>query len=253
MARSNAQPDSRPAIPISEATPQTLNAASFQSAQQVISRRSAVAKFRVPKGTIYELDGDMPFRLMVRARVDFDVPANSDGSYTVDIGDLGVDLVRSARPAPSGATTRHPDAKVLLDGEVVAVEAFDADANTLTITVPDADAHSGVAYVLHGNGDIRLIATLPSGVDVREIELYNDTFQALHETDQANGRTAPRLTPGKDLPLGPQWELQLQVTSDAVIEWSAQAGHVIALRGYSAPVAVVSREALNQIIAGRLI
>ena len=240
-------------------TPFRLSSSQFKAGQQVLNRRSPVASYRVPRDTILELDGDAPARLAVRAAVPFTVENRDRTTENRPVIDLSsVTPVRSTRPAPSNPSTAHPDVTVVVDGQERQIVSYDAEAKTVEFIDPagsgaTSEDITGVAYVAHADGDFRLVAVMPSGVDVREIEVYADTFEALHTTDQADAESGLKLGRGELLPLGPEWELQLQVNSAASIEWSAAAKHLLDFRAYTVKVSILDRAKLNQIIAGRLL
>ena len=254
-------PPPAPAAPIGAKTPRTLTAQDLEAASQIVGTRSKLAIYRVPRGELLELDAVKPFRLQIKALHTAQITADSSGNATVDLANSGLELVRSARPAPAGATRDHPDvvAYAVPVGGGSRLKRTVASYNPANSTVGLSGLTAGTTYALdlyvtHGNGSFRLVAVKPSGMDSREIELYNDTFRALHETDQASGVSAPRLMRGgqANFPLAPKWELALEVESDVFLAWTPEAENILRLPGYRLPVAVRDAAALNSTVSRRL-
>lgn len=228
-------------------TPRRITTADFRSGQQILERRSVVASYRIPRNTIVEVNGNEPARLQLRAAVPLNI--TSSGRRTFDLEE--VTPVRTGRPAPANPSTAHPDIAVVIDGARAPIVSYDAEAKTVEVDVPDG-ATEGTAHVTFADGDVRLVAVMPSGLDTREIELYGNTLQALHETDQSASDSGVLIAPGRLLPLGPQWELQIQVNSPFRVDFASVTGQLVELRAFTVSVSVQNRETLNSIIAGRL-
>lgn len=248
------------AVPAGAKVPFTLTASDFQGGSPLLSRQSVLASFKVPRGELYELSGVLPFRFGIKAKIEQQAVASSaGGEITVDLGAAGINAVRSTRPA--GGPRTHPDvifiAAPSAGGAAIKrdIKSYDADANTVTAENLTASTNYDLTiYVLHGNGQVILRATQPSGSDVRSIELFNSTFAALHETDQANGQTAPRLGRGavQRYPLAPKWTVAVEVNSDVTMAWDDEAEHLLNLRGQRMPVSVVDPRTLNALVGGKL-
>ena len=250
------------AVAVDIRTPRTLGVTDFAAAAQVIGARSPLARHSVPRGEVFELALGRPLRLYLRALFTVTGTSAADGTITLDLGAAGRTMVRSTRGAPVGAfTTTHPDVTVYSTPTgggaraVRTVTAVDFDAGEIDLSgLGNAIEHAFEVYYLAGDGDVRLRAQQPAGIDERTVELFNDTLVSLHETEQANGRTAPRISrPGLTaLPLGPTWALVLEINSPARFLWTAEAGHELALHGYRVPVAAYDRQALSRLIGDAL-
>lgn len=250
-------------VPLSGKSPRTLTWTDFAAQAQVIGVRSIVAAHRVPRGDVAELTVDAPLRLYLRARWDTEGDTGAGTTLDLDLGAAGFTMVRSTRDAPAAPfTLGHPDFTVYVREEFTPnflpaeVTAVDFDAGTFTVSGLTLGTNYEVrAYYLPGDGALHIRAIQPSGIDGRSVELYNATLRGLHETDQANGRTAPYIHRAglSGLPLGPKWTLALEVDSPAPIPWTAEAGHEVALRGHRASVATLNERQLSAAVGGTLL
>lgn len=257
--RAAQQQAARPAaVPLDRATPRLLTAGDFTAYTPLTGVLSKLATFEVPRGELFELDAARPFRMALKAGGEFEVTSDSSGDATIDLGSEGWELVRSTRPAPAFPTTAHPDVIVLkkADGTPVTIAGIDFATGEVEVAgLGNVATVDLIVYALVGNGEVKLRAVQPAGgVDVVSTELYNETLRALHETDQADGETAPRIMRGARarFPLGPKWLLQVEVQSTAPITLAAASRPVIELHGYRLPVSVSDPAAVNALIAQRL-
>lgn len=242
--------------------PRLLDFSDFAEREQIVGVQSVLAAYVVPRGELFELDGVKPFRLALKARVTIEDEATDPvGGTILDLAATGVECVRSTRPAPALPSSRHPDVVVYATpsagGATVraSVSEYKAEAGTVSVALlTPSTNYDFTVYVLHGNGSLKIRAVQPSGTDSRATELFNDSFRALHETDQANGITAPRLMRGRSgvFSLAPKWEVSLEVNTSVTIAWDADAEHLLEIHGNRLPVNVNDPAALNAAISGRL-
>lgn len=255
--RAQAAPRRAPAaVPLGVTTPRLLTADDFTAGTPILGVPSRLAVFETPRGEILELDTARPFRFGIKSRHEVTVTANSSGEGTIDLDALGVDMVRSTRPAPTLPSSAHPDVIVrTLAGAAVTITALDFDANEIDVSglTPSVD-NDLVVYALPGNGEVKLRAVQPAGVDESSVELFNDTLKALHETDQARGETAPRLMRGSRAryPLAPKWLLVIEVNSPLPLTLAPASVPLLQFHAYRHPVAVTDAAAVNQAVAGQL-
>ena len=249
------------AAPVAPKTPLTLRASDFQAQAQIVGARSKLAVYRVPRGEIVELDAVKPFRLQLKARHSTQITGDSSGNASINLGDQGIDFIRSARPAPGGPTREHPDVVVYavpIGGGTRSkrtITSYSAENGTVNVSQLSAGTtYQADVYFTPGEGAVRLVAVQPSGVDAREVEIYNDTLRALHETNQASGLTAPRLMRGgaANYPLGPKWELAIEVDTGLTMAFESDAENIVLLPAYRLPVTVRDASRLNETVSRRL-
>lgn len=229
--------------------PFNLTASRFAAGDQLANRRSSAARFVVPARNMLSLVTGQPLRLRLKAHAEI-TQTDAGASVVLDLAAAGLRIVASpAGAAASLPSTDHPDVLVYAAGVPVAVEAIDYDANTVTVTNPDAG--NAVTYDVYGTaqeGQVQLVAVAPAALDNRgEIVLYDSTLRALHEIDQSNGRTAPKIIrPGRSaLGLGPKWAVSIVVDSPASFVWNDEAKHDVLIparaAGFSGSAAAVNR------------
>lgn len=262
-ARVPAQARAMGAVPLERRSPRNLVWSDFAAGSQVVGARSVLARHVVPRGDIFEVALNRPLRAYLRALYTETATSDAGGLVTLNLGAAGLAMVRSTRAAPAAPfTTGHPD--VIVYGTptgggartVRTVAAVDFDAGTIDVSgLTPSTSYDFEVYYLSGDGELRIRASQPSGVDERTVELFNDTLASLHEVDQANGRTAPRITrPGLTaLPLGPKWTLNLEIDSTARFVWTAEAGHELRVQGHHIPVAAFDEQQLNALIGQTLL
>lgn len=237
-------------VPGSIARPETLGFAQFTASRDSINGAEVeLARFTVPRRAM--LAGrDDGFRLFLKARAEADLTNDANTSEQVDVGALGLDLVRTTRPAPSLPTSRHPDvaAYTSTDGgatwTAANITAVDFDADTVTVAKPANVAVSVRVYATIRQGLVRVAAAAPAGSSAIEVPIWNSTVGALHDTDQAEKSARPNLVRsfGKPLYLSPKFQLRVYVTaaSAGVFTWASEARHEIAV-----PVARRAVEVVN--------
>lgn len=251
------------AVALESRTPRNLTAVDFAAGAQVVGARSVLARHAVPRGDVFEVALNRPLRAYLKAYYTERATSSVGGLVTLDLGAAGLAMVRSTRPAPAAPfTTGHPDVIVYATPTgggpraVRTVAAVDFDAGEIDLSgLGNAVQFDFEVYYLSGDGELRIRASQPSGVDERTVELYNDTLAALHETDQANGRTAPRIVRAglNALPMGPKWTLNLEVDSTARFVWVPEAGHEIRIQGHRVPVSAFDERQLNALIGQTLL
>lgn len=249
----------RPAAPVQAIAPQTprlLTAADFAPSTPNVGQLSRLAAFEVPRGEILELDTVRPFRLLIKAIAPVTVTTSETGTATIDLGALGFDLVQSARPAPTLPNVNSPNVIVRnTGGAKVMISAINYTANTVGVSGLATEASVElVVYALTGNGEVKLRAIQPAGVDQRSVELYNDTLSALHEVDQAYGETAPVLQRGLSprVALAPKWLLAVEVDAPIPYTFVAASEPVLQIHGYRVPVNVTQSRELSDVVAARM-
>lgn len=262
-ARVSAQARALGAIALEHRTPRNLVVGDFAAGSPVVGARSVLARHTVPRGDIFEVALERPIRAYLKALFTVTDTSDSGGDLTIDLGAEGLSIVRSTRPAATAPfTTGHPDVIVYATPTaggaraVRTVDAVDFDAGTIDVSgLGNAVEFDFEVFYLSGDGELRIRASQPSGVDERTVELYNNTLAGLHETDQADGRTAPRIVrPGLTaLPLGPKWTLSLEVDSPARFSWVADAGHEIRIQGHRIPVSAFDERQLSALIGQTLL
>ena len=261
-------PPPRSAVPVAVKRPRVLTASDFVAGRQVVGAPSRVASFTVPRGEVFQLNGVQPFRFHIKGMVQ-QLEMNR-GTGPVIMRATGSRPVRSERRHDGAGSdfTNHPDFvawyKVAGSDESQwqqhPIQRADfsnpADPYFVLTQLPEteSEAYDYKLYYLIGEGDMRIVAAQPAGTDTRNTVLYNDTFLSLHETNQAQGDTAPRFVQGgkNTYSLGPKWQLGIEATTGAVIEWDDKAQHVIAFPGHRLPVSVQNTGRLNAQVSGRL-
>lgn len=248
-----------PAQAVGAQTPLVLTAADFTQHQPILERLSRLATYEVPRGEMVELDTARPFRLGLKATADsFTGTSSAGGEATLDLlGDYGIELVQSTRPAPTLPSADNPNVvvrKVADDTKVVIKSINYATGEVVVQGLGNAQAYDLYAYALVGNGEVKIRAVQPAGVDQVAVELYNETLRALHETDQASGLTAPRLGRGGNtrVPLGPKWLLAVEVVSSAAVTLDPRSEPLLQFHAYRVPVSVLDQGAINRGVAARL-
>jgi hypothetical protein len=251
------------ALALEQRTPRNLVWDDFTAGSQVVGARSVLACHTVPRGDIFEVAVNRPMRAYLRALYTVTAASSAGGLVTLDLGAASLAMIRSTRAAPTAPfTTGHPDVIVYAEETgggtraVRTVAAVDFDAGTIDLSgLTASTSFDFEVYYLSGDGELRIRASQPSGVDERTVELFNDTLAALHETDQANGRTAPRIVRAglNALPLGPKWTLNLEIDSSARFVWTAEAGHELRIQGHRIPVSAFDESQLNALIGQTLL
>ena len=250
----------RPAVPIAPAVPRKLRFEDFSAGAQVLNVLSQVLKFEVPRGELLELEGSRPFRLQLMAHlVGASVASSAGGEITIDFS--AVDLVQTPRPAPTLPAIGHPDVVVYAVPSAGGTRAeatlktvdYSGDSVVIQGLTPSTN-YDYDAYGVFGLGQVSLRAIQPAGSDSRAVELFNDTVLALHETDQAAGLTAPRLLRGARgrFPLGPKWQLSIEVNSPASVATVAESRSIANFRARRAAVAVRDARGLDASVQRRL-
>lgn len=247
-----------PAQAIGAQTPLLLTAADFTAHEPIPGRLSRLATYEVPRGEMIELDTARPFRLALKALTPgYNGTSSAGGEATLSLGDVDVEMVQSTRPAPALPGTENPNVIVRnsSDDTKVSIKTIDYAAGQVTIQgLGNAQPYDVYVSALVGNGEVKIRAIQPAGVDQASIELYNEALRALHETDQASGITAPRLGRGGEarVPLGPKWLLAIEVVSDAPLSIDPLTEPLIQFHAYRVPVAVRDQNLINRAVATRL-
>lgn len=247
-----------PAQAIGAQTPLLLTAADFTAHEPIPGRLSRLATYEVPRGEMIELDTARPFRLALKALTNgYTGTSSAGGEATLDLTGTDIELVQSARPAAALPAADNPSVVVrkTADDTKVTIKSIDYAAGEIVIQgLGNAQPYAVYVAGLPGNGEVKIRAIQPAGVDQASIELYNETLRALHETDQASGITAPRLGRGGEarVPLGPKWLLAIEVDSDALLTIDPLTEPLIQFHAYRVPVAVRDQNLINRAVATRL-
>lgn len=257
-ARAQARPRSAPpAKPLGPSAPRELRRGDFTAGNPIASSLSRLASYEVPRGDLFEVDAARPFRMAIKAGNAFTVTSDAAGEATLDFAAAGFDMIESHRAAPALPSTNNPNV-VVIDAGGAKVTIKSINYATGSVVVQGLAASTAdiplTGYALHGNGEIKIRAVNPSGSDVQAVELYNDTFAALHEVDQSNGETAPRFERNQigRYPLGPKWVLALEVDSNLEVSFDAAAENIVEIHGYRMPIEVLDSARLNRDIYSRL-
>lgn len=216
----------------------------FAAQVQVPGRRSSIARYSVARQAIVALQAGAAFRMRLKGQ--------ATGSFNSAAASVTIDLAAATEglrivPSPAGAaatypTTDHPDVIVYRDsdGSRMTIEAVDYDANTVTVTNPAAStAINWTAYGQLQQGGVQLVAVAPASLDnTGEVVLFDGTLRGLHEVNQSESRTAPRIRASANdlLPLGPQWRLDIVVDTPATVVFNDAADHEVQLQAQSARV-----------------
>lgn len=236
-------------------TPLLLTAASFTALTPAAGRLSRVGVFEVPRGEAMALDAARPIRALLKSHVSITATASAGGELTLDLATAGISMAQSTRAAATLPSTNNPNVIVLKAGVKQTIKTINYATGSVVVQgVTPSVPHTVDVYALAGNGEVRLRAIEPAGADQRVTELFNDTLAALHEVDQANGVTAPRLMRGgaARFPLGPKWLLTVEVDSPTVVTLAAASEPVLQLHAYRVPLSVADQRAVNAAVAGRL-
>jgi len=247
---------------IGPAAPRALTAADFAAGAQIAGAASEIARVTLPRGDVHSVLVGVPLRAYIFGRFVASVATGvGETTAALDLGAAGLTMARSTRDAPALPTSSHPDVRAYssTDGTTWTarnVSAVDFAAGTVTVAGLTAEtAYTLRVYFLPASGAFRVRAIQPSGLDSRSVELYNDSFRALHETDQADGETAPRIKRAgvAAMPLGPKWGVTLEATTAATIPWGDElAPHEVRIPGNRAPVIVNDEASLNRALGAAL-
>lgn len=255
MMRRAAMQRAAPAIPAGRPATKQLTSDDFTSRVQVPNSMSSVAAYRVPRNSVLELRNNVPFRMRLFGQLTGAI-ADTDATTAFDIDASALRPVRSPSPAPALPAVGHPDVRVYLSTDSgvnwteATVNAVDFGTGVITIAKLASTAYQYKAYVLPAVGTFQIVSEVPAGVDSTTKVVYNDTLAALHEVNQAEGETAPRLMnpSGDNVSLAGNFALVLQVESAASIVWDAEAPHQVYFDAKIVQVIVRDRAALNKAV-----
>lgn len=236
-------------------TPLLLTAASFAALTPVAGRLSRVGVYEVPRGEAIALDAARPLRALLKSHVQLTATATAGGEITLDLAAAGISMAESTRAAATLPSASNPNVVVTKAGVKQTIKSVNYATGAVVVQgVTPSVSHTVDVYALAGNGELRLRAIEPAGADQRITELFNETLAALHETDQANGLTAPRLMRGgaARFPLGPKWLLSVEVDSPTLVTLAAESEPVLQLHAYRVPLSVANQAAVNAAVASRL-
>ncbi|GEM45310.1 hypothetical protein [Deinococcus cellulosilyticus] len=233
-------------------SPKTLTITNFMQGRQTPDMLSAALILTVPLGEMLFIKGGQSPRFFLKAREEVEITMDADLTEVVNLGALGHDLIRTQRPFTGGFPTQsHPDvvAYTQEDGsdtwDKANITAIDFAANTVTVA-KTADVKKIRIYFVPGGGEFEIRAKRPNGSDSINMKLFDMGLKAMHETDQTNTRSAPKLGhEGTNPPLPPQWELQIAVRSKSLIYADPEAEHELSLQAWSAPIEILNRSRMD--------
>lgn len=232
--------------------PKTLTITSFLAGKQSPGILSAALTFMVPLGQMLFVKGGGSIRFFLKAREIIKFAADNTGSKVLDLGALGHDLIRSSRPwAGAFPSQAHPDVVVYTssdNGVTYArgtIDAVDFAANTVTVAT-SATTNCIKVYFVPGGGEFEIRAKRPNGSDSINLKIFDSGLRAMHETDQVNQRSQPKIgQPGTNPPLPPQWELQIAVRSNSLIFPDPEAEHELSIQAFTAPIQILNRSQMD--------
>ena len=204
----------------------------FEAVGQIAGQLSTLARYVVPRRIIEALSQRSPFRLQLYGHYAAEDVTLTNGDYVADLSDADMSITEPGRGGDAAAVRAYVNGSRVPQGDIT----VDYSANTVTIDGNSVDAGDDVdIYALEGKGQVRLVLATPAGVDQRAVSLYNASLAGLHQTDQADSETAPRLWHGsvREIPLANKSHVEIQVNTPATIPWTADARHVVRFAGHA--------------------
>ncbi len=211
---------------------------------------SRVANYDVPLGFGLVLERAKPLRMYIKAKYEIAIAPDATVFVAVGLGAAGHKTVQSTRAANPFPTTEHPDLAAFIssDAGVTWTKTPITNANFVTgvITITKVPGTNRVkVFFLPGTGEIQLFGYRPVGSDITGGKIFGKPFRDLHETDQSNDRSAMQLSTANDVPLISQFRISLEVRSNSLVEWSADAQHDLMIPTKFAPIEIDDIQASN--------
>jgi len=211
-----------------------LTAADFSPAlggKTIPGVRSTLARYRVPHQGLLRLYADRPYGLYLSAfhsPAALTQPATPDTTYAITLPNLPAQSTR-VQAAQQDVVVYVWDSTTADVSWTATTVSVDYSTGLVTANIPVAMQTAGdvlywAAYYLGSVGGVNLGAQAPAGTDRVVREVWSESVRAVHETDQATGKTALTLAGGhRESPYGlPEgWELLLELATTDTYYWDA--------------------------------
>lgn len=228
----------------------SLGFADFTAGAQIANVLTPVARLKVPANHVYALLAGERIGLYLKGIYEAATPVNANVDVTINLASAGFLIDRSTRKAPAFPTQAHPDVHAFISSDGGAtwaatnVLAVDFDLSTVQITKTGSTNRVRI-YALPREGELEIRANIPGGGSRVDSRILNLPIAYIHEVDQTNVRTAPKLDIASVVPIPEDWTISIEARCPVLIPWVAEAKHSVEFRVKTAQVTVFDAPALN--------
>jgi hypothetical protein len=232
------------AMALSNYKPTIIDESDFLAGKWSSGEWSKLAYFSIPQGVVYKITSGKPYRFFVKSLLEAAGLNAAASARTINVPNL----IASTQGDPALPAVYHPDvavwAKVGAIWSQVEINSINFTTKDVSFDEPLNCTNVEIRFT-GGTGEWRFLAKRDLGLsDTSDANLQNDSFSALHTTNQNNIDTNPKWS--RDVTLGYGQQLVLEVNTTVKMDWSERNGNIIQIRALYMNVDIQDPRRLSQ-------